>query len=387
MKIKIEDIFYKTILLFPIFTVLTDNGIINKCLFTVLMASYLYLSISGGIRKKSFISIFIALVLMIWSMFQTEYNNLNINMLFYYPFFILYTVFVIDSKDSITDWLIKHKRFIDRILIIWTLIVGISIFIPSCYKVKEAGELYFGSFAGTIFRLGPSAFFIQSLALVGMSFYANKKYIFYMIVPMYCFLMGSSRTYFVIGTCLFVIAWYWFGVSKKVFLCTTIPLGCLAAWLVMKSALGAKILYTLDPNQYGDFWFRITSSRSVFWAKDIYAWKQQSFLNKIFGCGLDFTNRIAGIWAHNDFIELICSVGIIGLVLYLISFYKMFRKYMTKKTMPLIVISMVIIAWLFNAFFNMHYTYFCCTLGYPFILLAISNYYRKVNLNALNSMD
>lgn len=38
-----------------------------------------------------------------------------------------------------------------------------------------------------------------------------------------------------------------------------------------------------------------------------------------------------------------------------------------------------VITWRMNAFFNMHYTYFCATLAYPFILLAIHEYYKERN--------
>ena len=386
MRIKIEDIFYKTILLFPIFTVLTDNGIINKCLFAIVLLAYFYQVLRSGLKRRTANTFLLVIAVMSWSLLQTQFSYLNINLLFYFPFIILYSFYVIDNKDFIVGWLVCHKSFVNFILFVWTLIVGVSIFIPSCYNVKEAGELYFGSFAGTIFRLGPAAFFIQALALVGMSIYGNKKYIFYMLVPMYCFLAGSSRTYFVIGTCMFVIAWYWFGVSKKVFYLTVIPMGLLSIYFLINSSLGAKILYTLDPNQYGDFWFRVTSSRSMFWAKDIQAWSSQSLINRLFGCGLDFTNRVSGLWAHNDFIEVLCSLGILGLIVYCGCIYKLINYCVPRGSgIPLTIRLMIVLAWLFNAFFNMHYTYFCCTLGYPFAVIAVSFYYKTRSENRLDN--
>lgn len=386
MKIKIEDIFYKTILLFPIFTVLIDNGIINKFLFAIIFMAYLYQVFRLGLKRRTVTAILFVIIVMIWSLIQTQFNYLNFNLIFYFPFLILFTYYVIDNKDTVIEWLVFHKSFVNFVLIIWTLIVGVSIFIPSCYNVKEAGELYFGSFAGTIFRLGPAAFFIQALALVGMAIYGNKKYLLYMLVPMYCFLMGSSRTYFVIGTCLFIIAWYWFGVSKKVFYLTVIPLGLLSIFFLINSSLGVKILYTLDPNQYGDFWFRVTSSRSMFWAKDIQAWSIQPFMNRLFGCGLDFTNRVTGLWAHNDFIEVLCSLGILGLIVYCGCIYMLIKYCVPRGSgIPLTIRLMIVLAWLFNACFNMHYTYFCCTLGYPFAVIAVSFYYKMRSKNRIDN--
>jgi hypothetical protein len=46
--------------------------------------------------------------------------------------------------------------------------------------------------------------------------------------------------------------------------------------------------------------------------------------------------------------------------------------------MPFIVGFSLILAWLFNAFFNMHYTYFCAMLCYPILVIGIKFYYSEI---------
>ena len=133
-----------------------------------------------------------------------------------------------------------------------------------------------------------------------------------MIVPLYCYFSGSSRTYLVIGIALFTIAWYWYGAKKKVFYGTLIPMIAVGTFLLWHSSIGTKVLYTLDDSNYGDFWYRITSSRSLLWYMDIEKFKKEPLVNLIFGAGIEFATKTSGLWAHNDFIEIICSYGFVG---------------------------------------------------------------------------
>lgn len=196
---------------------------------------------------------------------------------------------------------------------------------------------------------------------------------------MYTVLMGSSRTYLVIGGCLFLIAWYWYGIKKTTFIATYVPIALLGAYFVTHSSMWDKILYTLDDSRYGDFWFRITSSRSVLWTEDLKAWKAGNLIQKVCGGGIEKTVYASGLWAHNDFIEILCSFEVGGLIQYLYITLKLIKKGFERKNTVKLIKACAVITWRMNAFFNMQYTYFCATLTYPFILLAIHEYYKERN--------
>lgn len=381
-KTSAFDLYMRIIFLFPIASVLQNLGDINKILFSMLLIAHALVLIRYRIDKKSFFSILLMLGLLAYSVNRTIFPVLTNNLFFYFPFFVLYVSFFREKRDSFIWWLLQHERFVRGIILIWTVIVGVSVFIPSCYYTKEGGVLYFGSFCGSIFRLGPTAYFIQACVLLSMSLYRRRKDIFFMILPMYCYLMGSSRTYLLIGVCLFTVAWYWYGVKKSVFWITIIPMFAIGLFFLLRSSLMDKIIYTLDDSQYGDFWFRITSSRNVIWQKCLDQYSNRPLLDKLFGNGIDFTTKAAGVWAHNDFIELICSFGIIGLLQYVVLIMHMLKPVIINKgNVPIVLRVCIILSWLINAFFNMHYVYFCCSLSMPFIVLAVSHYYEKEREN------
>ncbi|MFI3325889.1 MAG: hypothetical protein R3Y35_06920 [Clostridia bacterium] len=384
-EINYVEVFVLTTLLFPILTNTPDNDYVNKIVFGVLIVEYLLLVFQKGMSKRSFALIVIMLVNYVFALTQTSFPmQYNLNLLFYYPYMVLYTTFVLDYSLLIRECFIKNKNFVLIVINVWTIVTGISILLPSSYYVKEAGSLYFGSLSGTIFRLGPSAMFIVALIMISMSFYGKKQYIFYAIIPMYCFFMGSSRIYFFIGICLFIVMWYWFAAEKKYFYLSIILLSILALFLIFNSSIGDKILYTLDASNSGDFWYRVTSSRSYFWAKLINAWVNQPLLNKLFGSGIEYSNQVIGLWAHNDFLELICSFGILGLLEYCYLMILLLRKYFTTKIkIPLVLAICIVSSWLINACFNMHYVYFCALLSYPIILCSMKEYYSDLNTKFL----
>ena len=332
-------------------------------------------------KKHTCIGLFFLIVHYIIVVLNTKiYDGVGINLYFYYPFSIIYMTLITDFKDQIIDALKKNKRYVLFILNLWTLIVGISIFLPGCYYVKEGGTVFFGSFVATIFRLGPAAVFIISLIAISMVVYNRKKDIIYAIVPMYCFFMGSSRTYLLVGILLFIVLWYWYCKKNIYFIISMIPISVAIISMIFYSAIGDKIIYSLDENLYGDFWFRFTSSRSEIWTKNILEWMNQPWYNKILGSGFFFSYYVTGLWSHNDFIELICSVGIFGLIYYLYYHITMIKKCLnTQKKIPFVIAFAAVFSWFANAFLNMYYVYFCALLAFPILLLAIRYYYSENN--------
>lgn len=374
--ISIIDIYMYILLLFPIMTVVQDYGIINKLMFGLLLAIQIAVLLKYGVTKNELLIFFVLCCNYMYTLLQTRFPINNINLLIYYPSFIVYIQFYVKNKKILLNWLVIKQGFVKLMIWIWTFIVGISIFLPSSYNVKEGGQRYFGSFCGTIFRLGPSAVFIMGLCLVAMALYNKRKYIFFMAIPLYSTFMGSSRTYLLIGASLFIIGWYWYCPSKRDFYRTIIPIGIISLIFVINSAIGEKIKYTLDDSNYGDFWFRITSSRSVLWENNLRGMANENFLNKLFGAGIEFTTNLTGLWAHNDFIEIFCSFGFLGIAMYYRQIKYVIKNVLRKNAkVPNLIMILAIASWFINAMFNMFYVYFCALLSYPIILSAINYKY------------
>lgn len=377
IRLSLLDIYLGTICLFPISTMLVDGTIWNKLMFAIIFAVHICLLLSESIKRRTFLILVFLVLHYFYVIIKTNFPLANSNLLFYYPFFIMYTLYMSDHTYEVMEWFVENKKYIQGIALIWTILVGVSILLPSSYYIKEGGAYYFGSFAGSIFRLGPAAVFIQTLVLMMQIIYKERKAILYMIIPMYSFLMGSARTYLVIGFCLFVISWYIFCKKKAWFWGTVIPLFAVVLFLVSISSMGQKILYTLDENQYGDFWFRITSSRNVIWAENLEAWLETGIIGKIFGNGLGFSYDTTRHWAHNDFIEIMCSFGIVGLTQYLYVMRVLSRTTIKSVKMPFFIRTCATMVWFFNAFFNMHYVYFCAMLSFPLLTMVLYIYFNQ----------
>lgn len=372
MSIGVRDLLMYFTLMFPILMVVTE-GILTKLCFAIILGLSILVFANSQISLRTFLCVGVLMINYAYSFANSNNPIYNINLYFYYPFFVIFTCIVDDNADYIKEWFYKNKNNIDLCIFVWTIIVGFSTLLPSCYYIKEGGARYFGSFCGSIFRLGQSAAFIQALVIAQIVFSKKKKYVLFMFLPMFCFVMGSSRTYLVVGTALFGVACYLICKNKRIFYLSLIPFALAFAYVVLKSSMGEKIMYTLDDEQYGDFWYRITSSRSEFWVEDLTAWGKEPFINKLLGARMGFTHEVSGLWGHNDFIEIICSYGIVGVLEYTYIMFHLINRWLIKGKKGFVVISLMIICWLFNASFNMYYTYFCCMLSFPLAVVAIGN--------------
>ena len=78
------------------------------------------------------------------------------------------------------------------------------------------------------------------------------------------------------------------------------------------------------------------------------------------------------IWAHNDFINLLISVGLIGFMIYVIALWKMFSnlRYSLKIKEYILIVSYVAIPALLNGFYT--YAHYMFSF-YIFMLIIMNN--------------
>ena len=379
MKVTIKNLYFSTILLFPIAVLFqTYLGAINKVLFAALLALQVYLWLKRFDLKSGFFMM-LAIINEMVAVLLTNGSANNTNEYFYFPFCVIYTLYMVKSMDSYGEYIKTHKRFVLNIMRIWTVLVVFSLFLPSSYNTVwgENGR-YFGSLCRSIFRFAPSCIFIMTLSLSAIVIYHERKYIVYCILPLVSIYMGGSRTYLLVALVLYVIIWYYFARRKKTFFLSFIPMLAVLVYAIFHSSIGDKIMATTyTDDSYFDFWGTITSGRSIFWAADIKHFKESSWLIKLIGNGLNMIYEInyeafgGYVWAHNDFIQCLISHGLIGLALYLLVLRKLFVMAKKKHHTEWIPYLCAIFVWLGNAMFNMFYTYFCAMLCLPFIIYNI----------------
>lgn len=380
---RVYELFFYLVLLFPITTLIQGRiDFINRALFVVIFILQLTIIISK-INYRSFIFLSVVLICFLFTLINTEVIAFSNSYVYYVNFFIYAMIFILD-RNSFIRFIKSNINYIQMIVFLWTVIVIVSMPFETSYYIKEGGESYFGSFAGDIFRLGPSALFISILSALLIVYDEKKYYIIFQLLPIYCGFSGSSRTYLVCILAVFFIALYSLFKRKKHFIISCIPI-CIAGFIVfLNSSMLTKFLYVFDESQYGDFWYRVTSSRSEIWANILVAYNNLDIFHKIFGGGFGFSNMVAnGLYAHNDFIEILALHGIFGEVLYLAGVFLLFKTFCTRNISKLLLVLMCFV-WFFNAFMNMFYTYTCAVLSLPFLLAVLDKRERIMRLVRIN---
>lgn len=378
MIIQTRNFALKTFMLFPIFTLLAFVPAATTILSIVGLVCMLYTIVVSGITKREFWCLLIGVSLLVWSAANTSEKIINPNEAVYFVYLIVFTAFVIRCKEELLEYLYADIILIKRICAAWCALVVFSLFLPSSYS---AGRV-FTSFAVTTFRLSPSAIFIMALSGVLLAIEKKSRYIWYTFIPLLAILLGSSRTYLVVGALMLLLNLSMLIKRKDLYIVIVFLVAISGVIVVMNSSMGDKFISSVTKKQYQDELGVFTSGRSNFWAKDINAFNEQDFVHRMLGCGLNFiritngaipgtTDR--GIWAHNDFIQIMISYGYMGLFIYLINMRAIFSKLLTRK-LPMLASFSVFMIWFFNAMFNMYYTYICSMIALPITLMACEIY-------------
>lgn len=376
MKIKTEDFFWRLVLLFPITTLVQKYfGAINQLLFAAVFILLLYLVFRSGIIKiEAFILICIMVFNHAYAFANTIFPVKNSNTLYYFAFWVMYYILITAKLDELKKFIFEEEKYVCCIIKICCAMIFVSMLLPSSYASG-----YFESFTGNSSRTCPVAVLVLTLILVAVKLYRKKKYMFYVVFPMFCFFMGDSRTYLGVGLMLCLIVLYYFFDNKRHFYYSLIPMALLVLLIVISSSIMNRFKNSLDYagntlSKYYDFWGVLTSGRSVFWVDMLDAYWNTDWIHKLLGNGFHFVYTVRNFWAHNDFIQLLLTFGIIGLLTYLWTIRRMINKILVHRNRyPHYIIWLMVLIWLINCFFNMFYVYMCALLPFPIMLIAVDS--------------
>lgn len=372
------DLLLKLILLFPLATLFQYHiGVLNKLLFFLVLVVLFWAS---AVKRGPLVYMAAVSVLWLFSMAVTPMEALswNLNMAFYYIFLVFYLVFVLTERGKLWQLLLRNRRYIFYTVLLYTAVVTVSIFLPSSYSQVDAGgwgdNAYFMSISGSPNRVGPASLFVVVLIIFLIRTGSHWSLALLSLPQVYVFLMGGSRTYFVLGMCAMVVLYYVLFPKKKWFFLTLIPVGLVGVVLVLNSSMMDKFAATFQQGlSQREFWRRLTNTRSVFWVDQLTAFFRTPLLNQLFGNGINFTHHQVGIWAHSDFIEILCSYGYVGLANYLILMFVTMRTLLKSRKRHFFIKCVTVFIWFFNAFFNFFYCYFCAMLCYPILLMTVGH--------------
>ena len=357
--------------------------IVNQLVFALLALMCLgYLCKNGKVEKRNFVFLSLIFLLVIVGLYNTEGRLDNPNVPMYYAFWFIYSLTILNDIDGWKETIIENRVFVMFFTKLWCIVIGIFMFLPMWYRDNDGSRGFVG-FTGVEVasggnRLCPVALLMLTMIYLCVNIYKEKEMMFFSIPCIYTFFMGGSRTYFAVGCALAVLLLYDFFPKKRYFYMSIIPIAMIGMSLVSISTMGSRIEgNTWTKDSYGDFWYVLTSGRSVFWVKMLTAFSNQNLFHKLLGNGHNFTILTGGHWAHNDYIEILCTYGVVGLICYLKAVFNVFNRILHKANVTVIAWVISIFIWAFNAFFNMFYTYLCAELALPFMLLALR--YKYIN--------
>lgn len=384
MCIDLNSLLIKLIMLTPISMLIQRQfDAVNKLVVGLIFVLLVFCNLlNKHIRKNTFILMLFGCLIFVYSFINVDRQYFSINMLFYYPIWILYLCYSVDCHDNLWNAFYKNKSFIRLIIWLWSILVVISFFLPSSYN---AGE--FQSFTTGNFRFAPTVFFMSVIIWAYAGYFNKKKYMYFMIIPFVAMIATGSRTYTIILLILISLAFYSFFKNKKNFIVMMIPCMLLVINVLYDSAFTEKFSRAMGNQYVSDPLAALTSNRSVFWLGEIKMFLHAGIIEKLLGGGLTASYvknvKITGqaIWAHNDFLEMINAHGLLGLIVYTACFFKYYKfakkihKYKKSSSMVFILCCFL------NAFFNGLYVYTTATLAIPFFGYAVTVDYSKSSKN------
>lgn len=378
------ELVVKGLMLFSIFTVL--QGIdafesINRIWLAIISVALAGRLLLYRYSLTEFMVLVVTAVLHVIALIFTDFPMYHTNMLFYFLMWVLLYLYFAKSKNKILEVLASSDRYITTFLWAWTLLVGVSAFLPSSYV-----DSYFYSFTDSSFRLMPSVLITTALAMYMIIKRNDSRYYLFLLVPLYAAFMNQSRTYFGVFLLFFIMFLYIRMKSRRMFYMALIPVCFIVLLVAMGSGIADKFAQVWKTGVTTErFLSSFTNARTIFWKWDLEAFFDLPFWQQFVGNGFDFAYEVTdshgvAIWAHNDVINLLMNFGYIGVAIYTWSYFKMVKSFWPrKKAIPAAVRYLFHGAVFLNSMMNMSYTYFCAVISYPLFLCVISLKYGKEN--------
>ena len=201
-------------------------------------------------------------------------------------------------------------------------------------------------------------------------------------ISFWAILQTGARTYLVPAMIIWLYAIYYLVKStwSKTFVAALVAVA--VVYLFTSTGMAEKFLYASGNEYAKTFLDSFTSGRSEFWTVDLQMYASSGPFGWLFGNSFssvyDANETIFAmrIWSHNDFVMLLCSVGLIGFAVYCGSIIMVFRtvsRYVSKLGLAAFALYVLFPA-IFNGFYiNQHFVYSAALLVACLAITSKSN--------------
>ena len=359
---------------------------INR-IFLGALVVFLFLMCMKKMRKRDLMLVFLGFLVWINSIINVNTALLNINDLIYFWMWIFFFVYLANNFESFIRYLNLETKFVKWIIVIWSLLVIVSLRYSDAYYYEWGEGTYFKSFADNTFRFATTCLFIAILVGIYVNASGIKRNLVWLIIPLIGVAASGSRIY--LGLVLLImIPVFYKNVNKKIFFLSLIPMLAAIIYIIINSNMMDKFQYVEHVGTINNRgWLStFTSGRTDFWSYDLEAFLDSGLLHMLLGNSVTFSYEISSayynsaIQAHNDFLNILLSYGIIGLYVYLCVFFRfcksVLNKYLRIERKYIVIFAL---AYFINAFMNGVFAYLGATLSLPLILIMFSNEMRNTD--------
>ncbi len=369
----------------------SSTSIINRFLVVAYCCVVLYL-----LLKKIKLAMAIFLLLLVSLVFVdlvvTGRSLLHLNDIFYLPLWCINLVFYSEYYHEIRQLVFKKHKIFGFFAFVWIALVLFSLLLPKSF-IMSNNIKSFVSFTGSAHRFAQTA--LLAITCLIVEFLATKKKVFFILLsaPLIFIFYCGARTYLIVA--LFLVLYSFLCIlpnkmAKVFFLLAGLILVIYAGFYTTAKRMGTES-YAWQIAKYGTLHF-LTSGRSDFWEIDLYHFFLSPPFFIVVGRGYNFVYDVnatyynSAIWAHNDYINVLVSNGFAGIVLYFLPFFSLLKIMIKNKKRAFLATSFLLVIIVFNASFNMVYSYTVANLITPIIGIVLFDFttmfYSKNNKTA-----
>lgn len=288
----------------------------------------------------------------------------------------IYGFYYFHRQGMLTEEILRFVSLILLIIVTFNFIDNQASMLAEAMSERSSRDEFTNNIAYDFLQLLPMAFFWRKRPIVQYLFVA---YIFVFIV------VGMKRGAIVIGAVCFL--WFLYrsikssrGWNRAIVIVLTVAIAIFGFHYVVEfSSTSDYFQQRLQQTAEGD-----SSGRDMlygrFWNHFI---NETSIIKILFGNGAMQTIRIAGNFAHNDWLEILTCHGVVGVFIYILYFIALIKHWLRSKTDNLVynILGMTIIIMFASTLFSMSYNSLSLAvticLGYCLSTYSRNGYERK----------
>lgn len=293
----------------------------------------------------------------------------------------LLTLLYVGSPDrikSLQQVAVRNIGALRLILIGSAAFVGALLISKVGYESSWGGNLYFVGFCNEEHTMASVCCLIMTLSLLCMK--ANEliaPFAFGIVgVMSWALLETGARTFLIPAAVIWIVFAQSCVKGRWLRIVLYFVLGVSAVYVFMSSGMSTKFDYLSGIGSDNSLLNTLTSGRIGYWTTDLGEFYASGPVGWLLGnsavsvYNINFATFNMRIWAHNDFVMLLCSVGLTGTLLYILALRAFFT--CLAKQVGRLAFALVASFVLFPALINGFYSYQHLLYAAVFLICAVT---------------